>query len=489
MKLNVAQICCLSAAMASLGIQARAEDDSTEAKLPESFVRQAGQLEEAVSFFREDRERMKQELDRLRKELQAARDEASRRLDEPDMEPLPTPVADDTIEKERDLLKTRCELQQSKLEEQLARIEALKKENLSLQETEKPTVDQAGIQQKLKQVEKERDQLTHLLEDSQQAGRQLDADAIRLAKERDSLRKELEQVSKTSTQQLTELAARAQKENASLRDKLEEEHLSRTTADDSLRKLAAELSGERGRSTDLARKLSKTQQKLEQFEQLSASLGEEKEHLLAQVKERPQSEVAVAPAPVEAKPTMSPHDVTAQAAKARRLLADGQAMEARDLYLACIEAQPDNTMARLGLANCYYQLGDLTRAEKEATALARMGNQPYACGLLGLIMMQQGRCDEASKTMREAVKMEPRCPRLRNYYGVALQNDQRPNEAIGQFRQALRLDDNFGEAHYNLAVLLATTPPENLEEARKHYQLALKLGRPKNEELETIFSL
>ena len=60
----------------------------------------------------------------------------------------------------------------------------------------------------------------------------------------------------------------------------------------------------------------------------------------------------------------------------------------------------------------------------------------------------------------------------------------RSEAALKELETALQLDPNYADAHYNLAVLQATSQPPSKESARRHYKKALELGMKADEAFE-----
>jgi len=67
-------------------------------------------------------------------------------------------------------------------------------------------------------------------------------------------------------------------------------------------------------------------------------------------------------------------------------------------------------------------------------------------------------------------------PEIRDYNkGVALMLDRKFSRAEKMFRKALARQDQFAEAHNNLAYVLRKQGPENYDEALRHYNRAIAL--------------
>ena len=60
--------------------------------------------------------------------------------------------------------------------------------------------------------------------------------------------------------------------------------------------------------------------------------------------------------------------------------------------------------------------------------------------------------------------------------GVELMMDKKFNKAERRFRKAIALNDNFAEAHNNLAYTLRKQGPDYYDEALKHYNRSIELN-------------
>jgi tetratricopeptide (TPR) repeat protein len=97
---------------------------------------------------------------------------------------------------------------------------------------------------------------------------------------------------------------------------------------------------------------------------------------------------------------------------------------------------------------------------------------------LGLILARQpGLLPEAVTQYREAIRIQPDYPEAHFNLGSALAHsgleEQRP-EALAEYQAALRLKPDYVEAHYNLANLLSSMPGR-LQEAIAEYRKSLDL--------------
>jgi tetratricopeptide (TPR) repeat protein len=94
---------------------------------------------------------------------------------------------------------------------------------------------------------------------------------------------------------------------------------------------------------------------------------------------------------------------------------------------------------------------------------------------LGVLTWRQCRMYADSETLyRTIIARNPNAWMAYNNLGVVLAADGRSSDAIGQYEQALRLDPDDAEAHYNLAIELAKLPGR-LSDAVAHYEQTLRI--------------
>jgi len=92
----------------------------------------------------------------------------------------------------------------------------------------------------------------------------------------------------------------------------------------------------------------------------------------------------------------------------------------------------------------------------------------------------------AVTALRGALEIDPASAQLHNYMGILLHAQDDLSGAAEEFRNAAALDAKHVEARFNLAVILATEDPPQMDEAKRYYEEALKLGSERNEMLEEI---
>lgn len=190
----------------------------------------------------------------------------------------------------------------------------------------------------------------------------------------------------------------------------------------------------------------------------------------------------------EDRPADSPgDDVEALALQGEVLMQERDLAGAERLFIAVIELEPDHMGARVGLATVYYLRGELVQALRAFDSLAREAPaHEEVLGMLGLIAWQQGRLQDATDILRQALDHFPLSGRLHNYLGVVWHAQGEYDRAEHEFLRAVELDNELEEAFFNLAVLLCLPQKASVDEARLFYERALQLGRDRHPQLERI---
>jgi len=101
-------------------------------------------------------------------------------------------------------------------------------------------------------------------------------------------------------------------------------------------------------------------------------------------------------------------------------------------------------------------------------------NNDVAHNNLGVALNKQDRTEEAIKHFLPALQINPNYEEAHNNLGIALEKQGRTEEAVKHFLQALRIKPDYAEAHYNLGKTL--DKPGRTEEAIEHLLLALRIN-------------
>ncbi|MFQ3671788.1 MAG: tetratricopeptide repeat protein [Verrucomicrobiia bacterium] len=175
------------------------------------------------------------------------------------------------------------------------------------------------------------------------------------------------------------------------------------------------------------------------------------------------------------------------AAEAQKLFAQQRFDEAAAKYQTILNAHPDSLYALSNLAVVRFQQANYPEAEKFLRRCVELSPQDaFSHSILGIVLYQQGKFDDAVTVLTRAVALDPKDPKTRNYLGIAASQKGMQESAEQQCRKAIELDETYGDAHFNLAVIYATQTPPAKELARRHYRRALELGVPRDDSLEAM---
>ena len=117
-------------------------------------------------------------------------------------------------------------------------------------------------------------------------------------------------------------------------------------------------------------------------------------------------------------------------------------------------------------------------------AIAIKSDSGIAYYLLGRNFFQQGKLEEALERLAESIHYDPSNPKAFNCVGVISSQKGYVNRAEEAFSEAVKLDPDFGDAHFNLAVLYATREKPDPNRAAEHYNKAVLLGVPRDTAIE-----
>lgn len=110
-------------------------------------------------------------------------------------------------------------------------------------------------------------------------------------------------------------------------------------------------------------------------------------------------------------------------------------------------------------------------------ALKRDPTSPHTHYVLGLVLAQNGKLDDAIAHYAEALKLNPNAPEIHYQMGIALTGKGRFEEARQHFARVVQLKPRLARGHVGLADALAELG--KTDEALKHFTEALRL-EPKN---------
>ncbi len=211
-----------------------------------------------------------------------------------------------------------------------------------------------------------------------------------------------------------------------------------------------------------------------------ASLGEEAHYASRWAEAERYYRAAAAVDPVAAAFVYEPLGLT--------LEAQGKTAEAIEMYRTALRYRPQSPAARAHLQALAPESATPAAAAEDAATWRRQlqddPNNAMALVNLGVQLTNEGRLDEAVRNYREALRRDADWSatpadhvtmRAKAHYnlGRVLAQQNHGPEAIAEYRAALAQDPNYAYAHTNLALLLEGTGAR--DEAIAHLQAALRI--------------
>jgi Tfp pilus assembly protein PilF len=182
-----------------------------------------------------------------------------------------------------------------------------------------------------------------------------------------------------------------------------------------------------------------------------------------------------------------PADLLNVARAAKESFDRGKYRAAEKQYREILAKSPKNLYALSNLGVVYLRTGKFRSAESTLKkALTISSNDEFLRTTLGIVYYRQSKFDDALAELSQAVEINPKSATARNYLGITASQKGRPQEAEKEILQAIANNPDYGDAHFNLAVILATTQPASKELAKRHYTRATALGTQPNPSLEKL---
>jgi len=168
-----------------------------------------------------------------------------------------------------------------------------------------------------------------------------------------------------------------------------------------------------------------------------------------------------------------------------RAFAAGNLTEAEKLYARSLALDPSAPAVLVSMAAVKTRLGKTDESLAfTRRALSADWSNPAAWLLLGMNSLELKRDDEALADLMQAAVRDDANPRAHNYLGIAAGRKGLGELSERELRRAAELDQEYADAHFNLAVFYLNRTPPLIEMARRHYQRALDLGSPRDPSVE-----
>ncbi len=192
------------------------------------------------------------------------------------------------------------------------------------------------------------------------------------------------------------------------------------------------------------------------------------------------------PLPAEG-PESLPESSRALVDQAQNDFEAGRFGDAEKIYQEIVDASPNNYFALSNLGVTQIQSRKLSAAEVALKKAIEINpTDAFAATNLGVVYCKQGKFDEAMKSLQEALAADDKDHIAQNYIGICYGEKGMKSEAEAAFLRSIELRPDYPDAHFNLAVLYATSQPPSLEKARQHYDLAVKNGSEPDASLEQM---
>jgi len=182
-----------------------------------------------------------------------------------------------------------------------------------------------------------------------------------------------------------------------------------------------------------------------------------------------------------------PDEMRDTAQQAADLFKNKRYDDAAAKYQTIIDKYPESLYAWSNLGVVRYQQGDLDDALKALQQAVKLSpTDSFSYANLGIVYYEMKQYENAIDALNRAKALDPNDAKVRNYLGCACSQKGWTDAAEKEFLKAIALDPDFGDAHFNLALVYATEKPPLLEMARKEYKKAQELGIGKDDRLEKL---
>lgn len=157
------------------------------------------------------------------------------------------------------------------------------------------------------------------------------------------------------------------------------------------------------------------------------------------------------------------------------LLDMGKTGEAAVRFRRALAIEPESREIMAALVRALRADRNLAGAEETIRRLiARDESSPFGYNMLGVVLQDQGRFEEAIAAYNQALALDPNLSEPCNNRGVSLKHLKRYDEARQSFENALKINPRYCEAYNNLGNLLSSQG--DLEGALKTYAAAVEIN-------------
>jgi tetratricopeptide (TPR) repeat protein len=191
----------------------------------------------------------------------------------------------------------------------------------------------------------------------------------------------------------------------------------------------------------------------------------------------------------ETSPALDAARNTARIRRAAQLEKVSDLPAALALYQEILDETPQHPGALQGAARIYLRM---RRIEPARTALRQAAQLPAnddtTLLLQALLFCHDGDFHAARRTAETLLKRNPYNASAHMIMGAVLADTGRLEEAEEAMKRAITLNPKLGDAYYNLAQISLRRQPIDLEKTRHHYQNAIKYGADRDPALEALLN-
>lgn len=166
----------------------------------------------------------------------------------------------------------------------------------------------------------------------------------------------------------------------------------------------------------------------------------------------------------------------------RALVEREQAPEAVRVLEEAVKAAPESGRALCFLGIARMQASDGRKGRKDVEKGAQMAkDDPEVARASVVAYLRDEDTDDALRAAQRFAKAQPKSPMGPFLVAVVREREKKYDDAIASYEAALKLDDNFLDAHKNLAILCIAQNPlytnqERTGKAMKHFDRYFALG-------------
>jgi len=180
-----------------------------------------------------------------------------------------------------------------------------------------------------------------------------------------------------------------------------------------------------------------------------------------------------------------PEEVKKLAEEGALASADRDWKKAQSIYQKMVQKAPRNALAFANLGVVEYRLENYEAARAALNRSLHLNPSISQNWLtLGRIQHKEGKLELAISSLTRALHEDPRDPRTRLYLAIAAYDYGWGATAETELLRAIQIDENYADAHFNLALMYLEKKPPAVELARRHYYRAVDLGSKPDREIE-----